>query len=302
MRYAWINGVEVPEKEAKLHIYDSSLMYGDLAFEMMRTFNRQTFRLKDHLDRLYQSCNVLQIPVKYTQEQVHSAHERLLEKHIEQYPEEEEWRTLINVSRGTLPLYQPLIGGGESVVVIACFPLRYVLRGKSYVYNGVDVWVPSQRSIPEALIDPKIKSRSRQHYKMADLEVSSRDPKAWALLKDPDDFITEGTGSNFFIVKDNQVFTPEGRNVLRGITRKAVMDICYWKGIECMEKNLTLYDVINSDEAFFTCTPFCIVPVRSVNGHKLKGGDMVDFLMKSLSKSVQCDFAEQARRWDVPVD
>lgn len=311
MRKVWFNGQIVPESEAKLSIYDSALMYGDMVFEMMRTFNKHTFRLKEHLDRLFTSCKILEIPILLShpcsREQpltksgvIYQAHEELLEKHIQEYPKEEEWRTLINVSRGILPMYQSMLNDkGKSLIIITCFPLRYVLKDKSKVYTeGVDVIVSFQRAISESFLDAKIKSRSRQHYKLADLEVQRYNPNAWALLLDSDGFVAEGTGSNFFLVKDKIVYTPEGRNCLRGISRKHVMELCYLKVIDFIEKNLTLYDVYDADEAFFTNTPYCIVPIRSVNGKPLNLGTMTEFLMETWEKEVKCPWREQARKWD----
>jgi branched-chain amino acid aminotransferase len=297
MRKVWFNGRLIPENEAKLSIYDSSLMYGDMAFEMMRTFNKRTFKLKEHISRLSNSIEILEIPVDYTEDEIFEAHEKLLAYHIENFPEEEEWRTLINVSRGILPIYQDLLeDDGQSNVIIACFPLRYVLKNMSWVYSeGVDVIVTSQRALPEYLLDPKIKSRSRQHYKMADLQVKRYDPEAWALLLDTDGFIAEGTGSNFFIVKDDRLYTPEGRNCLRGISRQFIMDLSW----DCVEKNLTLYDAITADEAFFTCTPYAIVPIHSINGHELQCvGEMTKYLTDKWIGLQKCDFVLQAKRWD----
>ena len=117
---------------------------------------------------------------------------------------------MINVSRGLLPIYERM-GKLEPNVIMATFPLRYITKGMSKYYKqGVHAIVPSQRAIPESFLDPKIKSRSRQHYQIANLEVKRQDTEAWALLLDPDGYITEGTGSNFFLIKSNkhELFTP----------------------------------------------------------------------------------------------
>jgi branched-chain amino acid aminotransferase len=296
-RTVWHNGEIIPEDSAKLSIYDSSLMFGDMVFEMMRTFNGRTFRLQQHLDRLYDSVKILQIPIHYRKVELYDAHEELTAWHMMEFPEEKEWRTLINVSRGILPMYQEMLGDmGNPNVMIGCFPLRNVLKGMSWVYTkGIEMLVPSQRAIPEYLLDPKIKSRCRQHYKMADQEVKPY----WALLLDPDGFISEGTGSNFFMVKDNKLYTPEGRNCLRGISRKYIIDKCDIVGIDLKETNLTLYDALTADEAFLTCTPYSIIPIRSINGHGLSCvGEMTNYLTTKWIKDVNCDFILQARGWD----
>jgi branched-chain amino acid aminotransferase len=151
------------------------------------------------------------------------------------------------------------------------------------------------------MLDPKIKSRSRQHYKLANLEIEKIDRDAIPLLLDDDGFITETTGSNFFCCKGDLVYTPEGRNCLRGISRQFIIDICYRRGYTCMEKNLTLYDAITADEAFVTCTPYCIVPVNSVNGHAYVEvpGSMTSYFTNLWITQLKCDFVQQARKWDV---
>ena len=135
---------------------------------------------------------------------------------------------------------------------------------------------------------------------MADLQAHKINPDAWALLVDTDGFIAEGTGSNFFMVKDGDIFTPKGTNCLRGVSRQFIKDICFLRGINIFERDLTFYDAINADEAFFTNTPYCIVPIRTIDGHEIGEcvGKTTEYLMNTWSKRVNCDFITQARKWD----
>lgn len=302
MRYAWHNDILIPEKDAKLSIYDSALMFGDLAFEMTRTFNKETFKLHEHFERLRMSCEYLEIEVPWKWDYLEYAYEDLIKTNQDEWENGDEVRGLINVSRGILPMYVNAGMGKEGVnIIMSCFPLRHVLHDKSWVYNkGVEVVIPRQQALPEYLLDAKIKSRSRQHYKMADLQAVKINPDAWALLFDIDGFIAEGTGSNFFMVKDGDLFTPKGNNCLRGISRAFVMELCMMRGINCYERDITFYDVINADEAFFTNTPFCIVPIRTIDGHDIGEcvGKQTEYLMNTWSKRVGCDFVSQARLWN----
>ena len=109
VRKVWHNGNLIDEKDAKLSIYSSALMYADMQFEMMRTFNKRTFKLQEHIERLFNSIKILQIDIPYSKGIIHQYHEDLLQWHIDNFPKEEEWRTLINVERGILPIYQSLI-------------------------------------------------------------------------------------------------------------------------------------------------------------------------------------------------
>ena len=168
---------------------------------------------------------------------------------------------------------------------------------------GINAVITSQRAIPSSLLDPKIKNRSRVHYLMANIEASNfSGDNNWALLLDPDGFITEGTGDNFFIIKDGVVITPEGRNILRGVSRDYVMNtLCMDLKIPVVEKNIEPYDVYTSDEAFMTGTPFCMLPVTSLNGNPISNG-RVGLLFKKLvgqwSKNMGINIIKQIQDWD----
>ena len=168
---------------------------------------------------------------------------------------------------------------------------------------GINMVVTSQRAIPASLMDPKIKNRSRLFYLMANIEAAQVEgDNNWALLLGTDGFITEGTGDNFFIIKDGTVISPEGRDILGGISRDFVMkDICHALGIPCIEKNIDPYDVYTADEAFITGTPFCMLPVTSLNGLSIGDGQVGPIFTKLLdcwSEKVGVNIADQIRHWD----
>ena len=191
------------------------------------------------------------------------------------FKENDEHRLMIDVTRGLLGLYDGVVGSYSGPnVIIADFPLRWTVQHNASQYvNGIEVAIPSQRNIPASLLDPKIKNRSRVHYLMANIQVSNvKGNNVWALLLDTHGFVSEGTGANFFIVKDGVLYTPEPRNILRGISREYVMSLAKELSIPCYEKNLELYDVINADEAFFTSTPFCMLPVVKCDGLNIGNG------------------------------
>jgi len=171
-----------------------------------------------------------------------------------------------------------------------------------YLYDkGINAVIPSQRTLPAYLLDPKVKNRSRLHYLMANIEVSGyKGDNNWALLLDTDGFITEGTGDNFFIVKDEVIITPEPRNILRGISRAYIFELAQQLGLKCIENNIEPYDVYMADEAFMTGTPFCILPVTSLNGEKINDGKMrkiTDRLLETWSKNVGVDIIKQIKDW-----
>jgi len=303
-RVVYINGTLVPESEAKISIYDSALMFGDMVFEMTRSFNKKQFKLREHLERLYASIKYLRIPLEMTIEEMERCCYETIEANEPVFAPDDEHRLMIDVSRGILSIYQGVIGIHKGPnVIIADFPLRWTVAGMGRLYDtGINAVITSQRAIPAQLLEPKVKNRSRIHYLMANIEASLHEgDNNWALLLDPDGFIAEGTGDNFFIVKDNIIITPEGRNILRGISRHYIFELAGKNGIHCIEKNIEPYDVITADEAFMTGTPFCILPVLSINRIPIGNGSMgkvTSRLLNLWSEEVGVDIIGQIKKWD----
>ena len=111
---------------------------------------------------------------------------------------------MVDISRGLLSIYEGIDIDKGPNIVIADFPLRWTIQNCSHLYDkGLNLCITSQRAIPSTLMDPKIKNRSRLFYLMANIEASQFEGKDnWALLLDTDGFISEGTGDNFFIIKE----------------------------------------------------------------------------------------------------
>jgi branched-chain amino acid aminotransferase len=280
-------------------------MFGDMIFEMTRSFKKKQFKLREHIERLYASAGYVHMDIPMSIDDMEKAALETIEKNEPDFGEDDEHRLMINVSRGTLSIYKDVVGGHDGTnVIIADFPLKWTVRGMGRLFDeGIDAVVPSQRAIPASLLEPKVKNRSRLHYMMANIEVSMyKGQNAWALLLDPDGFVTEGTGANFFIVKDGSLITPEPRNILRGISRAYIMEeLCAQLNMPCFERNLELYDVLTSDEAFFTGTPFCMLPVTRFNGNPIgRGvmGDLTNKLLDQWGQNVGVDIIAQIKAWD----
>jgi len=289
MRKVYINGKILDESEAKISIYDSALMFGDMVFEMTRSFKKQHFKLKEHLERLYASINYLEIPMNIKIEKMIEIINKVVSENEHLFDENDEHRLLINVTRGVLPLYKNNISSDffDSNVIIADFPLKWAVKGMGKLFDeGINAVIPSQRTIPASLLEPKVKNRSRLHYMMANIQASKfNGTNNWALLLDADGFISEGTGCNFFIVKNNCLITPEGRNILRGMSRQYIIEeLSQSLNLEVKEKNIEIYDILNADEAFVTATPFCILPVCRINNQNINTGQMGEITCKLLNK------------------
>lgn len=303
-RTVYLNGAFVSESQAKISIYDSALMFGDMVFEMTRSFNKKQFKLREHLKRLYAGIKILRIPFTLPIEELEKLCYEVIEKNDPVFEQDDEHRLMINISRGPLGIYAHVFGGKiEPTVVIADFPLKWTVVGMGKLFEeGIHAVIPSQRAIPAGLLDPKIKNRSRLHYQMANIEVAQYKGKNnWALLLDPEGYIAEGTGDNFFMVKDGVIITPEGRNILKGISRAYIFELAEQLKLKCIEKNIEPYDVYTADEAFMTGTPFCVLPVTRLNSvviGKARMGAITKLLLDTWSKNVGVDIAEQIKGYN----
>tara|TARA_B000000475_G_C15959817_1_gene432437 strand:+ start:233 stop:1234 length:1002 start_codon:yes stop_codon:yes gene_type:complete len=303
-RVVYMNGKYVSEKDAKISIYDSALMFGDMVFEMTRSFNKKQFKLREHLERLLNGVKIYRIPLKLTIEDLEKICFETIKKNEAFFNPTDEHRLMINISRGPLGIYAPVFQNNiEPTVVVADFPLKWTVASMGKLYDeGVNAVLVNQRAIPSHLMDPKIKNRSRVFYQMANIEASMfRGKNNWALMMDTDGFIAEGSGDNFFIIKNGTIITPEGRNCLVGISRNYIFEICKELGINCIEKNIEPYDVYTADEAFMTGTPFCVLPVFRFNETKIGDGNfgkITKKIIKKWSDNVGVDIIDQIKKFE----
>lgn len=304
-RKVFFNGKFVDESEAKISIYDSALMFGDMVFEMTRSFNGVQFKLHEHIDRLFDGLKIFRINPEISKQDLIDICHETIEVNRPFFAENDEHRLMIDVTRGPLSIYQSVEGlNNEPNVIVADFPLRWTVHGMGKLFvDGINAVITSQRAIPGYLLDPKIKNRSRVHYLMANIEASLfSGSNNWALMLDPDGYIAEGSGDNFFIVKDGVIISPEGRNMLRGISRDYILKTLSKElDIPAIEKNIEPFDVYTADEAFMTGTPFCLLPVCSLNAvpiGKGKPGQVYKALLEKWSNNVGVDIAAQIRAWD----
>ncbi|HWA98924.1 MAG TPA: aminotransferase class IV, partial [Pirellulales bacterium] len=214
-----------------------------------------------------------------------------------------DWNIIHSVSRG------PASGFGDAfrhdqqrpTVVVSCFPLTRKLAALERAYEqGLDLVLPAQRAIPGTLLDSSIKTRSRLHYQLANLEAARIAPGSLAVLVDPDGYLTEGTSANVFLVRAGQVLSPEPRNLLPGITRGVVFELAVREHIPVRETNLTPDDATEADEIFLTSTSIGVVHARSFDGKRIGEGGLGPItarLRAALEHEVGVDIAAQARAY-----
>jgi branched-chain amino acid aminotransferase len=287
--------------EARISIFDCALMYGDMVFEMTRSFKQQPYRLRDHLQRLYASLDYVQIDCGLSIDQMEAATRATIERNLPAL-EEYDFQIMHDVTRGGLGLYDTIIKEGTAPIVsINVLPLvRHTGAMADKYQGGAHFVITPQQSVPARYIDPKAKNRSRVYYKIADLQAAQLEPGAMALLTDEHGFVTEGTGNNFFMVRDGQILTPKGHDILRGVSRQACMELARNQGIDVIEADISPYDARAADEIWFTSTTICMIPVTRFNFRPVgdgQPGPVYTQLLHAWSEAVGVDIAAQAAEY-----
>ncbi len=299
-RVAYFNGNIVPESQVLIPFRDRSFKYGDGVFDMTRTFGGRIFKLKEHVDRLYRSLKYTGIDIGLSASEVMTITEEILERNLPLLDAGDDFWVAQRVSRGVDVVGGDFWQNSGPTLIIDCTPLPFKARAHLY-RDGIDVVFPSvQRTPPEAL-SPNVKSHNYLNMIIADLEVRSMNPNGWALLLDTRGFLSEGMGSNVFLVKDGVLYTPKSQYVLAGVSRQTVIELAAELKLKLVEDDLTPYDAFTADEAFITSTSFCICPVHSFNGKTVANGQVPGPITKQLTEAysdlVDCDFVQQYLRY-----
>ena len=188
---------------------------------------------------------------------------------------------------------------GESphpTVLIESHAIPFARRATLY-RDGVRMLTPSVPRVPPRFMSPRAKTHNYLNMVLGDLEAQGTDPGSWAVLLDEAGNLTEGRGSNVFLVKDGVVATPQGQFVLEGVTRGVVLELAGGLDVPTEERDLDLYDAYTADEAFLTSTSLCICPISSVNGAPVGDGrvpgPVTQRLMSAFSDLAGMDYVDQ---------
>lgn len=311
MRTVYLNGEFVPEADAKLSIYDLSVMQAAAAFEMTRSFGGKHFKLREHLKRLEQSCKLLGIPLPTLEEQ---EQDFSFVEQVENICAEisdrndhgpgEEHRLLIVVSPGCAPMYRDLAGViPHPFLYIADFPLRYTVKGlgRQFINGGTAICSHVQQ-IPDECIPSAAKHRSRATFHLAQVEAAKKNAD-WAIMLDRWRYVTECPGANMFILHRGVLISPT-YNCLQGISQQTVFELAEQCGIKTIKERSISQDLFFSgeiSEVFVTGTPFCAIPIVEVDGFRVgsgKPGPVYKRILDAWSESVGVQIDKQIIDWD----
>ncbi len=265
----WMDGQFINWADANVHVLTHTLHYGTGAFEGIRCYKTKKgssiFRLKEHVDRLFDSCHIIDIKPTFTRAQVNKAIidtvkiNKLKECYI---------RPLVFIGYGAMGLYTK---GNPIRVAIAAWPWGAYL-GEEGIKNGIRVKVSSFARLHVNVT--MTKSKTCGDYVNSTLAKSEAVASGYdeALFLDTNGYVSEGTGQNIFILRDGVLLTPPLPSILEGITRKSIIEMARKEKIKVQEVNLTRDEVYIADEAFFTGTAAEVTPIREVDGRVIGKG------------------------------
>ena len=261
----FIDGEFYPKSQAKISVFDHGLLYGDGVFEGIRAYNGSVFKLKEHVDRLFQSAKVMTLQIPLSKEQMVRAVVETLQKNN---LKDAYIRLVVTRGVGDLGL-DPRKCPKPTVVIIVG---GIVLHGNEAKAKGITALISWVRRHPVDATSHEIKSLNYLNSVMAKIEANAAGADE-AICLDKSGFVSEGVGENIFIVKNSTLLTPPVcSGALPGITAQVVMKLAEKIGHEVTESNITPYQLFNADEAFFTGTAAEIVPIREVNKRQIGNG------------------------------
>jgi len=274
----YINGKFYKKEDAKVSVFDHGLLYGDGVFEGIRSYNRRVFKLKEHIDRLFESAKSIMLSVPLSKEQLIKAVIAALK---ENKLNDAYVRLVVTRGEGDLGLDPSKCEGKPTVIIIVD---KIALYPKELYREGLKiVTVPTVRNLPEAL-NPQIKSLNYLNNILAKIEAANCGCDE-AIMLDYLGYVAECTGDNIFIVKDKHLYTPpQCMGTLRGITRDSVIEIAKKSKIGAHEHVITRHEVYISDECFLTGTAAEIIPVVMVDGRIIGTGKPGKITLSLISK------------------
>ncbi len=270
----YVNGQIVPRELATVSVYDAGFMLGDGIWEGIRLYNGKWAFLNEHLDRLFGASKALDLDLGLDR----SGFEKALNDTAAANGMTENVHARLMVTRGIKdkPFQDPRLStSGPTIVII----MEHSKPLTTLVDQGIKLHtVPVVRGMPMSQ-DPKLNSHSKLNCILAGIHAQKAGADE-ALMLDPQGFVNTTNGCNFFIVRKNEVWTSTGDYCMNGITRRKVIQLCKANDIPVYEKNFSLTETYDADEAFLTGTFGAQTPVRELDGRLIGNGEAGPMIKK----------------------
>ena len=266
----WMNGELVPWDEAKVHVLTHTLHYGLGVFEGIRCYKCANgrsgiFRLRDHIDRLFQSALIAQIEIPFSKEEIEEACKEILRVNG---LEEAYIRPLVFIGEGVMGVHPQ-----DNPIRVAIIAWKWgAYLGEEALKNGTRVKTSSYiRHHPNAMMTKAKICGNYVNSVLAKREVT-RLGYDEAILLDPEGYVAEASGENIFIVKNGIIKTTPPTTILPGITRDTIIRLAKDRGYTVIEEKFTRDELYIADEVFLTGTAAEVTPVREIDDRPIGNG------------------------------
>jgi len=265
----WYDGKMVPWREATTHVLTHTLHYGMGVFEGVRAYEvpggTAIFRLQDHTDRLFRSAHILGMKMPFSKDEINAAQRAVVKQNglksgylrpMAFYGAE-----AMGISAKTLSTH----------VIVAAWPWGAYM-GADALTQGIRVKTSSFSRHHVNVTMCKAKANGNYMNSILAHREAEMDGYQEALLLDVDGFVAEGSGENFFMIRNGTLYTPDLTAALEGITRGTIIQLAGELGIPVIEKRITRDEVYCADEAFFTGTAAEVTPIRELDNRTIGSG------------------------------
>jgi branched-chain amino acid aminotransferase len=262
---AFVDGAFVAPEQAQMSIFDAGFMYSDTVYDVLSGWDGWLFKLDEHLERFANSCKGFRLENPYSPEEVR----RIVGECVERSGLRESY-VKVELTRGVIPQNGRDLRDASQRFVAYAVPYVWIW-GEEKCRDGANVHLSTKyRRIPSQAVDARFKNYNRADLVQARLdgyELGCDD----AMLIGTDGSLTEGFGWNVMVVKDGRVSTPES-NVLHGVTRETVEELCEIEGIPYDARRLDPQELANADEVFAATTAGGIMPIIALDSVPVADG------------------------------
>jgi branched-chain amino acid aminotransferase len=259
-----INGEFFKRNEAKISVFDSGYLVGDGIWEGFRLKKGKLIFIKEHLDRLWQSAKAVHMKFPFSKEELVQQVWNVLNKN--NMTDGVHIRLMITRGIKKTPSQDPrLTISGPNVVIIP----EYKKADEKTKQKGITLFTSTIRRGSPDYLDPRLNCHSKLHEVQALIQAIEAGYDE-ALMLDINGFVSTCNATNFFMVKNGEVWTSTGEYCMNGITRGNIIRVCKENGIPVFQKNFSLFDVYDADECFVTGSFGGVTPVTKIDGRILE--------------------------------
>ena len=268
--FIWFDGELVPWREAKVHVLTHTLHYGMGVFEGVRAYKTENygtaiFRLEDHTNRLFNSAKIIGMELPFDRDTLNAAQIQVVR---ENNLEEGYIRPMAFLGSEGMGLRAD---GLKTHVIAASWEWPSYMSPEA-LEQGIRIRTSSYTRHHVNITMCKAKANGNYMNSMLALREALECGYDEALMLDPEGYVSEGSGENFFLVNNGIIYTPELTSCLDGITRDTVIQLAHECGYEVREKRITRDEVYIADEAFFTGTAAEVLPIREMDNRVIGSG------------------------------